>query len=193
VAEEGSFVAAADKLSRSNKQISKQVAALEEDLGVQLFQRTTRRVQLTDMGRAFFGECSELLDRQTELWQAIGRQNQQVSGTLRISAPLSFGEQRVAPILPALMAAYPKLRVQLDLSDEYVDLIESGNDVAVRIGNLEDSSLIARKIGETNLALIASPEFIAQNGMPTCPTQLPNLATILDRNFRGGGPLAICH
>lgn len=185
VAEEGSFVAAAEKLSRSNKQVSKQVAALEEDLGVLLFQRTTRRVHLTDMGRAFLGECIDLLERQADLWQAIGTQNQTVSGTLRISAPLSFGELKVAPILPALLETYPDLRVQLNLSDEYVDLVETRNDVAIRIGNLEDSSLIVRKIGETKLALVASRNFIAQHGMPTSPTQLPKLATILDRNYRG--------
>ena len=185
VAEEGSFVAAADRLERSNKQLSKQVAALEAELGVTLLHRTTRRVQLTEIGRAFLEQCSVILEQQAQLWSAVQSENQEVRGLLRISAPLSFGELKVAPALPSLLAKYPKLKLQMDLTDQYVDLVASANDVAVRIGSLEDSSLIARRIGETGLVLVASPQYLNENGTPNTPNDLRAHSTIVDRNYRG--------
>lgn len=185
VSDEGSFVGAAEKLGRSNKQVSKQVAALENSLGVLLFQRTTRQVSLTEMGRAFLTDCCEILDRQEELWETISSQNLKVNGTLRVSAPLSFGEMKIAPTLPTLMLDYPELRIQLELSDSYVDLVDAGIDVAIRIGALQDSSLVVRKIGETNIVLVASPQYLAAHGEPNCPADLSQFTTIVDRNYRG--------
>jgi len=185
VAEEGSFVAAADRLERSNKQLSKQVAALEAELGVTLLHRTTRRVQLTEIGRAFLEQCSVILEQQAQLWSAVQSENQEVRGLLRISAPLSFGELKVAPALPSLLAKYPELKIQMDLTDQYVDLVATANDVAVRIGSLEDSSLIARRIGETGLLLVASPQYLKENGTPNTPNELREHKTIVDRNYRG--------
>lgn len=184
VAETGSFTEAADRLGISNRQISKHVAQLEEQLGVRLFLRTTRQVNVTDIGQSFLQKADTLVAAHNELWQSTKNQSSEVAGNLRISAPLSFGEMVVSPLLAALLKDHPKLNIQLDLTDRYINLVEEGYDAAIRIGVLSDSSLVAKKLGKTGLTLVAAPSFLQGVEVPKSPEDIEALPAIVDRNYR---------
>jgi DNA-binding transcriptional LysR family regulator len=169
VAEAGSFAAAAQKLGHSKALVSKQVAALEAHLGSRLIQRTTRRLSLTESGRLYLEHSRNLLDQISAMEARIARTTVEPSGTLRVSAPLSFGRLFIAPLVAGFATAHPGLRLDLALNDRFVDLVEEGFDLAIRIGGALPGSLIARKLGTTRSGIFASPEYLAEKGRPRSP------------------------
>ncbi len=172
VVDGGSFIAAADKLDTSNAAISRQVAALEDHFGVRLLHRTTRRLSLTEPGQALYERAQQILDDLGEMEAVVGQHTAAPSGVLRISAPLSFGVHTLAPLLPAFRERYPKLRLDIDLTDRVVDLVHDGMDVALRIARTPGQTLIARKIAPIEMILCAAPSYLASHGTPATPQEL---------------------
>lgn len=161
VAELGSFSGAADQLDMSKSAVSKAVRGLEDHLGTRLLNRTTRRLSLTDAGGRYVEQVARLLGDLAEIEAEAASARAVPRGRLRVNAPMSFGLAHIAPLLPGLLRAHPELTVDLTLNDRVVDLVDEGFDVAIRIGHLPDSSLIARKLAETELVLVASTEYLA--------------------------------
>lgn len=172
VVEAGSFTAAADKLGQSKSAISKQVTRLESRLGAQLLARTTRKLSLTEVGRAFYERCQRIINEAEEAELAVTHLQDVPRGKLRVSVPLSFGIAYLATAIPDFMTRYPELSVDMDFSDRRVDILEEGYDIAIRIGTLEDSSLIARRIAHSRLAVLAAPDYLKQHGTPQHPRDL---------------------
>lgn len=172
VVELRSFAAAADDLKLSKATVSKAVTRLETRLGARLFNRTSRRLALTDAGRALAGPAARLLaDAEAAETEAL-EQSAAPRGQVRLAVPMSFGLSDVAPILPDFMAEYPEVSVDLHLSDAMVDLVGQGFDMALRIASLPDSSLMARRLRPVTRRLVGSPAYFAQRGRPTHPSQL---------------------
>lgn len=172
IAETGSFSAAARNLGISKSSVSKKLAGLEERLDARLINRTTRRLGLTEVGAAFLVRAQRILAELQEAEQAVTQLTAEPRGVLRVNAPMSFGISHVAPAMAEFMAAYPDLSVTMDLNDRRVDLIEEGYDLAVRIADLPDSSLIARKLAPARRVVCASPDYWARHGMPGHPSDL---------------------
>ncbi len=185
VFDSGGFSAAARQHGRSKALLSKYVTDLEDYLGVRLMNRTTRKLSLTEAGEAYYREVSQLLQQLDELDQSVSEQTTEPRGLLRISAARNFGETTLAPAIFAFIHKFPDVSIDLRLEDRYVDLVEEGIDVALRISNLVDSSLIARKIADMRLACVASPEFIARHGRPATPEALRHTPCIVDVNLQG--------
>ena len=173
VAEQGGFTPAARKLGVSVAQVSRQVAQLEDRLQAKLLLRTTRQVRLTELGDIYYRHCRQLLDNLYEAELAVGRHQAEPQGTLRITAPVSYGESRIAPLVNDFMLRYPQLEVTLTLTNQLLDLVHDGFDLAIRLGHLKDSTLIARKLAERIPYVCASPAYAARNGVPL---SLPELA-----------------
>lgn len=172
VAETRSFSEAARRLRVSKSVLSRQVAALEADLGVRLFHRTTRALTPTEIGQAYYQRVSRILADIAETEQSIGHLQGAPRGRLRINAPMSFGYLHLAPALPDFLDANPEVEVDLAMNDRLVDLIEEGFDVAVRIGRLSDSTLVARKLAPMRMVVCASPAYLAERGTPATPAEL---------------------
>jgi DNA-binding transcriptional LysR family regulator len=172
VVESGSFTAAAERLSLSKSVVSKYVTRLENRLGARLLNRTTRRLALTEIGRAFYERSQRGLQELAEAEAEVSRLQGEPLGTLRINAPMSFGVLHIAPALPAFLDRYPKLSVDMHLDDRRVDLIEGGFDLAVTISTLEDSSLVARRVGPCRHVVVASPDYLQRHGVPRTPEDL---------------------
>ncbi len=172
VVETGSFTAAAGRLGLSKSAISKHVSALEDRLGARLMNRTTRRLSLTEEGRAYYDRCAAVLAELGEAELAVSRLSHTPRGTLRVNAPMSFGILQLAPALAAFQALYPDLHVDVTLNDRLVDVVDEGYDVAIRISRLPDSSLIARRLATCRLITAASPGYLAQHGRPAHPRDL---------------------
>ena len=172
VAALGSFSAAGRALGLSQTGVTKHVAALEARLGARLLHRTTRRLTLTEAGRTYLDACERILAEIEEAEAAVGAEAVEARGTLRLNVPLSFGVRRIAPALAEFCAAHPALTVELGLNDRRVDLIEEGWDLAVRIGPLADSDLIARPLAPCRLALCAAPAYLSRHGTPRGPEEL---------------------
>jgi len=172
VVEEGSFSHAARGLGLSKSAVSKQVGRLEDRLGVRLLNRTTRQLSLTEAGTAFFEHCRQLVTDAEAAESAVTHLAAAPRGTLRVNAPMSFGQLHVAPLLPAFLQAYPELSVEMQLSDRTVDLIEEGFDLAIRIGQLRDSSLIARRLAPMRRVVCAAPAYLDARGRPQHPREL---------------------
>lgn len=170
--EHGSFAAAARKLGVTPSAVSRRVALLESELGVRLLQRTTRTLRLTEDGIAFHARCVRVLDELHEARDAIAKTKRKPAGILRVDAPIALGRALLAPALPAFLAKYPEIRLDLTLRDQLVDPIAEGLDVLVRIGDLRDSALIARRLGESGLGAYASPAFVKKHGTPMHPRDL---------------------
>jgi len=186
IAEEGSFSGAAQALSLSKSAVSKHVAGLEDRLGARLFNRTTRQVSLTEEGRTYLWRATRILEELEEAAAAVGSMKSEPIGTLRVSSALSFGQRHVAPILPEFLSRYPRLVVDLDFSDRFVDLIDEGFDVAIRVGDLPDSDLVARRLATARILLVASPSYLEEKGWPRRPADLAVHTCLL---YRGrGGP-----
>jgi len=169
VAARGGFAAAARSLNSSPPSVSRLVAELERDLGVRLFTRTTRTVSLTEEGEEFLLRGGALVDELAALSEEIRARRQVPTGRLRISSVVAFGQERVAPTLPAFMAKYPKVSVELDLSNRKVDLVQDHVDLAIRVGGpdgLDASALKARRISEQKLIFVATPGYVAHHGAP---------------------------
>jgi len=173
VVSHGGFAAAGRHLGRSRSVINKLVLQLEDDLGVPLLQRTTRRVSPTDAGRAFYERCLNILAEVEAAEQAVAQHQVEPKGTLRINAPMSFGTLHLAPAIAAFMAQYPELQVQLTLSDRFVDLIEEGFDITLRISTLEqDGSLVTHVLTPIQRVLCAAPAYLDDRGTPLEPSDL---------------------
>lgn len=178
VADHGGFAAGARAIRMSPPAMTRIVAALEAHLGVALFQRSTRAVRLTEEGTAFLVRARAVLsDLRDAEFAAMGGQ-QAPQGMLIVTAPVAFGQRHVVPVVNALLAAHPRLSVRLLLIDRNVRIVEEGIDVAVRIGPLADSSLVARKIGEVARVAVASPAYLVQHGAPGHPRALRDHALI---------------
>jgi DNA-binding transcriptional LysR family regulator len=172
VVETGSFTGAAAQLGLSKSSVSKQVSRLEARLGTRLLNRTTRRLSLTEAGQAFFEGCQRVVAEAAAAEQAVTHLAAAPRGVLRVNAPMSFGVLHVAPAVPELLAACPELALDLTLNDRRVDLIEEGYDMAIRIGALGDSSLIARRLAPSHRMLCAAPAYLARHGRPEAPEDL---------------------
>ena len=172
VVETGSFTAAADRLDIAKSAVSRRVSALEERLGVQLLRRTTRRQTLTDAGRALYERSTRILADLEEVESAVSQEHDEVSGLLRVALPLSFGVSQMCAPIARFGEQHPRIRFDLDLNDRRIDLVEEGIDVAVRIGQLPDSSLVARKLFEVRTVICGSPDYFAAHGMPKTPEDL---------------------
>ena len=168
----GSLSAAARDMSVSTAVVSRRLAALEARLGVRLINRTTRSLHLTDEGASYLEACNRVLADIEEADAAVAAGRGEPKGTLRVALPASFGNQHVAPLIPDFAARYPKVQLALSLSDRYVNVIEEGFDLAVRIAELEDSSLAARKLAPNRRVVCASPEYLRRHGTPLTPQDL---------------------
>ena len=184
VADTGSFSSAGRALGRSKAVISKLVADLESQLGARLLNRTTRSVSLTEVGRQYHARCVQLLADLDEL-EAVAREAQAAPrGQLKIAGPQTFGELYLVPALSAFAVLHPAISVELTLTDRFVDLVEEGFDVGIRIADLPDSTLIARRLADMRLIVCAAPAYLAAHGAPLQPTDLARHECVLDTNFR---------
>jgi DNA-binding transcriptional LysR family regulator len=172
VVESGSFTAAAERLGAAKSAVSRRVSALEARLGVQLLRRTTRMLNLTDTGRSFYEHSARILADLDEAESAVQLEHGELRGTLRVALPLSFGVRHMCKPIAAFSKQHPKIRFDLDLNDRRIELIEEGVDLAVRIGHLRDSSLIARKLFDVNAVICASPHYLKTHGTPETPDDL---------------------
>lgn len=172
VAAAESFTAAARQLRISKAAVSQQVQRLEDRLGVRLFNRTTRRVALTEEGRGYYEHCRRILDEAREAEDQLTSLSGEPRGVLRVSAPVSFGVGHLSPALTAFLREHPGIEVELILNDRLVDLIDEGIDVAVRISALADSSMIAKRIAPCRRVVFASPTYLAAAGTPARPEDL---------------------
>jgi DNA-binding transcriptional LysR family regulator len=176
VVDHGSLAAAARRLRRSPPAVTRALAALEDRAGVRLVERTTRRLAATGAGRAVAERARGIL---ADYDGAVtGLADAPLRGLLRVTAPLQFGRRHVAPLVIAFLDAFPEMQVDLVLNDRNVDLIEEGIDVALRIGPLADSGLLARRVGEVRRILVASPAYLARRGTPKTPADLADHDTI---------------
>ncbi len=180
-AKRGNFATAARELGCTPSTLAKAVARLEAQLGVRLFHRTTRRVTLTDDGERLFGRCQRVLAELQLLQEEASGTRRVPSGTLRIDMPVSFGRTVMLPLLARLVQEHPGLALDARFSDSYVDLVREGIDVAIRTGALQDSTLIARRIGSQELLLFAAPSYLSRAGTPRSVEALRTHTAVLFR------------
>ena len=172
VATLGSFSAAARALHLSQTMVTKHVAALEDRLGVKLLHRSTRRLVLTEGGRSYLAACERILAEIEEAEASASLDRIEPRGTLRLNVPLTFGLRQIVPALTAFSRLHPAVAVDLGLADRYVDLIEEGWDLAVRIGRLKDSGLVARRLAPCRTIVCAAPSYLEAHGAPRSPEDL---------------------
>lgn len=172
VVDDGSFSAAARTLGQTPSAVSKQISALEDRLGTRLLSRTTRRLVLTEAGRTLLDRARPILEAMGEAEGSVTALSDAPRGVLKINIPVAFGEAHIAPILPGFLARYPEIRLLVGQSDRFVDLVEEGIDVAVRVAELKDSSLIARRLAPMRRIVCAAPSYLERYGRPTKPEDL---------------------
>lgn len=172
VAAQKSFTKGAKQLGVSTNTASKSLRQLEAHLAAQLFHRTTRSVTLTDIGQAYLERCMPLLDQFDELEGLVQERQSELAGSIRITAPTGFGSCELVDALRPFQLEHPKVSIDLHLSDQRLAVVEGGFDLAIRFGKLEDSSLIARKLLNMRVVVVASPEYLARHGEPTHPNGL---------------------
>lgn len=177
--EAGSFTAAADKLSLSKQFVSRRMAALEAALHVRLLNRNTRKLAVTESGQAFYRHAQRILAEVAQAEEAMSTRRTELHGSLKISAPMSFGMSHLSPLLAEFLAAHPAVRLDVELSDRRVDLIGEGFDLALRIGALADSTLVARTLGTLRMIACCSPRYRDQHGEPAEPADLHRHACLL--------------
>jgi len=192
VVEEGGFSHAARRLGLSKSAASKQVAQLEDRLGARLLVRTTRRVNTTEAGDRFYERCRRIVAEAEAAEAEVGQARDRPTGTLRVSAPVSFGYRRLAAPFAAFLSAYPDVAAAIALNDRKVDLIDEGFDLALRIGDLEDSSLIRRRLCPISMTTSASPEYFARRGTPAHPNDLKD-HDCLGYDYLEGGEAWVFH
>ncbi|ACI59544.1 transcriptional regulator, LysR family (plasmid) [Rhizobium leguminosarum bv. trifolii WSM2304] len=178
VQDHGSFAAAGRALTRHSTVVSKRVAGLEARLGVRLIERTTRMVRITDAGRRLAEEARNGLAIISEAEARASSDATEVSGHLRLAVPATFGRMWIAPALPSFLHAFPKLSVEIDFAEHYVDLVGQGYDAALRIGQLADSSIVARRLLDHRRVLCAAPEYLERFGVPRAPVDLERHACL---------------
>lgn len=182
------FTAAAQALGVTAAAVSRSVGRLEERLGAKLFTRTTRLMRLTEEGRAYFEQCREALAQIENAERAINGSQAEPSGLLRISVPTTYGHYRVLPLLPQFMAQYPKVKVEVDVSNRNIDFVEDGYDLAIRAGTPTDSRLVARKLEDATFGIFAAPQYLTRRGTPQSPAQLQDhdcIAFVMPSSGRG--------
>lgn len=183
VVEANGFSSAARKSTMTKALLSKYVAQLENSLDTRLLQRTTRHVSTTEIGRAYYERCVPLLDELDELESSVQEIHAAPTGELRISAPISFAELYLIDLISKFSVEYPKIRINMMLTDRTVDIVEEGVDLALRIGNLSDSNLIARQLASIHTVACASPDYLKKYGEPKIPEELSEHKCIVDSNF----------
>jgi len=185
VAQRGSFSAASARLGLTKQLVSRRVMALEDRLGVQLLVRTTRRLALTELGQDYVERARRIIADVDEADRAMASHVAAPRGTLRVSAPLSFGRSHLSSPFAGFLALHPGVRVELDMTDRPVDLLAEGYDLAIRIGNLVDSTLVARRIATIELVSCASPAYLARAGTPATIADLQSHECLEYRHSRG--------
>ncbi|MGH1426976.1 MAG: LysR family transcriptional regulator [Arenicella sp.] len=193
VARQQSFTAGAKSLGMSTKLASKYIRQLEEKLSAQLFHRTTRSVTLTDTGKAYFDRCIPLLDQFDELEGMVQESQAELAGHIKMTAPTGFGSSKLLEVLRPFQQAHPNVFIDLHLADHYIDVVRDGFDLAIRFGELKDSSLIARKLTDMRLVVFASPAYITAHGKPTHPHDLKTHNCLLQqvRSHARGWPFLV--
>lgn len=204
VVDSGGFAQAARDLGLSRAMVSKHVQALEDRLGARLLNRTTRRISLTEVGAAFYDRCAQLLPEIEEAERAASAAQSRPQGNLRLNAPMSFGFLHLARAIADYAVTCPEVTIEITLNDRIVDLVEEGYDLALRIGRLTDSSLIARRLAPCRLAVCASPGYLRRRGTPRHPADLadhdcllyslaarPDVWRFVGDDSTGGGEVAV--
>ncbi|MBL0511935.1 LysR family transcriptional regulator [Aeromonas media] len=181
----GSFAAAGRALGISSAAVSKNVASLEQALGVRLMNRTTRTLNLTDEGAVFLRQARIALEALDAAVDVLAEQRVEISGHVRISCSAGFGREHLLPVLPALQQRYPALTAEVDFDDRVIDLVRDGYDLALRGGQIVDSALVSRPICRLPMALVASPDYLARAGVPDTPEALRSHRLIVRRFLRG--------
>lgn len=181
-----SFTAAAERLGLSKQFVSKRIAALEKRLGAPLLVRTTRHLRVTDLGLAYHERAQRILLEVDAAEQMVTNQTATPRGVLRLSAPMTFSTLHLGPLIPAFLQRHPDVSLELELSDRTVDVIGEGYDMAIRIGTLADSSLIARRITAVQMITCASPDYLRRHGAPVAPEQLAAHACLVYGHARNG-------
>ena len=179
VVENDGFSAASRALGISKSAVSKRINQLENHLGVRLLHRTTRKLSLTEAGERYFEHAAQALTAASQAEDAVTELQGEPQGKLKISSPMSFGRLHVAPLIPIFMQRYPKILIDLVMDDRNIDLVAEGFDLAIRSGDMPDSTLIARKLAPLRQVLCASPDYIDRYGMPVTPSELSERNCIL--------------
>jgi DNA-binding transcriptional LysR family regulator len=172
VAECSQFTAAAERLNVSPSHISRQIARLEDRLQTRLLYRSTRRVTLTEAGQTFLQHCQRLQDGREEALRAVGDLNSEPKGLLRMTCAVAYGERFIAPLVSQFMGQYPQLRIDIELSNRPLDLVHEGIDLAIRLGRLQDSQLVATRLAPRRMYLCASPSYLERYGRPHSLSEL---------------------
>lgn len=172
VVQAGSFSAAARGMELTPSAVSKQIGRLEDRLGARLLNRTTRQLSLTEVGRGYFARASRIITDVAEAEQSVADQHGAPRGLLRVSLPFAFGQLHIVPEIPAFLERYPEVRIELTFNDRFVNLVEEGQDVAIRIGELSDSSLIARRLAANRRLVCGAPRYLETFGRPATPEAL---------------------
>ena len=184
VVETGSFAAAAARLGTGSGQASKLVARLEADLGVKLLNRTTRALSLTQAGQAYADRLRTLVEAWDDLQTEVQNAAVAPRGLIRLTAPLSFGTTRLAPLLARFATEFPEIALEVHFADRVVNLVEEGFDAAIRVGTPTDTTLTGRKLCTARVLALAAPAYLATQGTPQTPQDLANHPCIIDLNFR---------
>jgi DNA-binding transcriptional LysR family regulator len=179
VAETESFTKASKKMAISTAQVSRQISALEVRLDTKLFYRTTRKVSLTEEGRIFYQHCRSVLDGLDEAERAISNLQSRPHGKIKLTAPTTYGEQKIMPLVNDFVKKYSDVEVYANLSNQKIDLVEEGYDLAIRLGKLPDSTMMAKKLGKRTNYLCASPAYLNQYGVPHSLSELSKHSCLL--------------
>lgn len=186
VVETGSFTSAAERMGISKALVSKYINLIEAQFGVRLFNRSTRKIQPTEAGMNYYNRAILILDEFSSLVESVSDNAENASGTLKISASLTFGELLLIPRLSRFLDKHPNLKININLTNQKIDLIKNEIDVAVRVGKCDDSTYIARKINDFDFTLCASPDYIELYGQPKNPSDIKNYNCIIDPNLKMG-------
>jgi DNA-binding transcriptional LysR family regulator len=191
VAENESFTLASKKMAISTAQVSRQISALEKRLNIKLFYRTTRKVSLTEEGRVFYQHCRSVLDGLDAAERAITNLQSKPQGKIKLTAPVTYGEKQILPLVNNFLKQYDDVEVSAYLSNRQIDIVEEGYDLAIRLGKLSDSTMMAKKLGKRANYVCASPSYLDKHGIPHSLSELNNHSCLLGTNdywhFRESG------
>ncbi|WP_143873686.1 LysR family transcriptional regulator [Catenovulum sediminis] len=186
VVETGSFTAASERLAISKALVSKYIGEIEANLGVRLFNRTTRRISLTSTGQNYYAHAQQMLEMYATMMDDVSKEQSSPKGVLRISAPVTFADVKLSPVIGKFLSQYPELAVELIATNRAIDMVEEGIDVRIRLGAVEDSNLIAKRINQCPLIVCASGNYLKKFGTPKTPTELTQHTCLVDRNLSIG-------
>ncbi len=181
--EVGSFSALGRQLHMAPSSISRQINALEKELGVRLLQRTTRNISLTEAGQIYFEHVSKILSDLEEAQLAITQLQANPKGILRLNVAIPFGERNIVPLIPEFLRLYPDLKIDLTLEDRAIDLVEERVDLSIRISRLDDSSIVARKLADNQFVVCASPQYFEVHSLPSTPNDLSRHNCLINKNI----------